>query len=114
KKWYLQYHFYPPAAKAFRPPPKREAAGDRVAARGSVTTRSARLLLLLIRRGARPLLPLREELAIAFLVEVRDRDPRVRHLVRRAVADAHPLIRVGVVLVVFRVVVPRGQDDLVA
>src|SRR5438034_7152412 len=71
------------------------------------------LLLFVGVRGLRRLrLTLRLQRLVLLVVEVRDVHPGVRHFVDRAVAEAHPLIRIRVVLIRLRVVVPgRHVDD---
>ena len=46
-----------------------------------------------------------------LLLEVREIDPGVRHLVHRAIAPADPLARIGIVRIVRGVVVPRREDE---
>src|SRR5258706_2386777 len=77
--------------------------------RGAYLLRSSLLLLIL---SAGRLLVLVQPLLIFSVADVNHVHPGVRHLIDGAVAVADPLIRIGVVLVGFRVVVEsRDVDD---
>src|SRR5262245_34152964 len=69
--------------------------------------RKRSLLLLAIGRGRHLRLTSVDFLVEVVVAHVGDVDPRVRHLVDRAVAPADPLARVGIALLRRRVVVPR-------
>src|SRR5690606_6416416 len=56
-------------------------------------------------------LTLRLQLLVRFVRQVGDGDPGMRHLVRRAVTRADPLVWIGVVRVVRGVVIPRRDDQ---
>jgi hypothetical protein len=50
------------------------------------------------------------EPVVAFIIEVTHRDPSMGHLVSRAATARNPNIRIRVIDVVFRVVIPRGEN----
>src|SRR5438552_1740537 len=64
-------------------------------------------LMLFMRR----FLPRLDSLLIIGFVDIEEAHPREAHLVDRALAVAHPIPRIGVVLVGRGVVVPRGDVD---
>src|SRR6516225_1557371 len=66
---------------------------------------SSRPLLLVLGRGGPGLVRL-DPCFVLGVGDVHDVHPRVRHLVHGAVAPSHPLIGIGVALVILGVVVP--------
>src|SRR5690606_20728294 len=71
----------------------------------SVDVRAGERLLRLLHG-----LTLGDELLIAFLVEVGDGEPGVRHLIGRSRTPHNPLVRIGIVRVARRIVMNGGED----
>src|SRR3954470_21671250 len=51
------------------------------------------------------------QLIVVNGIQVSDVDPAVRHFVYRPITPAHPLRRIGIVLVLRGVVVPGGEHE---